>query len=100
MFPDYDIQDGGTSKDDHELMVDYEEMKNLKLRVQRLVEDKEYLEESLTDVSHEKEVIYNDHQVTVNKMSVLENEVLALKQQVCFVYYSDFSQGQCFTLKV
>ena len=51
-------------------------------KVQRLAEEKRLLEESFTEVVQEKAVVHTEHQTTVTKMSVLENELLSLKQQV------------------
>lgn len=52
------------------------------MQVQRLADEKRLLEESFTEVVQEKSVVHTEHQTTVSKMSVLENELLALKQQV------------------
>jgi len=52
------------------------------LQVQRLAEDKKNLQESLTEVVHEKDIVHTEHETNVHKMSVLEHELLTLKQQV------------------
>eukprot|EP00111_Clytia_hemisphaerica_P019736 TCONS_00058240-protein len=91
IFPDYDMQDGRLSHETEEDRMDYEEMKRLREKVQRLAEEKRLLESSLTEVVQEKTVVHAEHQSTVNKMSVLENEVLTLKQQVG-IYQEDLTK--------
>lgn len=82
IFPDYETQDDRHCNGDDVTELDFEEMKHLRNKVQRLKEEKVFLEESLSEIEHEKDIVYTEHQTTVNKMSVLENEVLTLKQQI------------------
>lgn len=77
----YDATDG-TPQSDGAQEKDYLEMKNLKEQVHKLSDQKRHLEESFTELAHEKRAITHEQQQTIGKVSTLEGELQELKQQI------------------